>query len=565
MADNLAHSRAYAATAQGLAARDAAFANYINNQGFTANDIYKSTIEHGNYGISVKSALIKTGRLTQGLVYLGSCEGAGLLDDFITAKARVAVGNPDCPNDETERVTKFFRRMDGKEGQGKRPVGAAMAGLGISSAGKTNTTLAPSVVSLEAPCPIKAGDKVRYTLDTTCEQGIVPDIVGNGCNIQNELWINSTTLEGTCTAPPPPGAFEFTLRLKESLLYSDQNVARLDGNTNPAGKNAEGPAHDDHLTPYDCDPHDDGCLEYCLQSPDAVNGWFSDAQCDSCGGAQVLSENVAIATETEICEINLTGGYYPYNHPQADQFTVVIHDDLGGLPGNVLYAETNVVSSRVQTGNVVFGVDEWYHSLILSVPVMLHPGIAWIEIYNATGYGGDDYFWETAYLDPNRGLPGSASASTAPGNGWSFASNVELAMRLLARSQVGDEYCTANPNSTGFAAALTASGSSSSSAGNLQLTSTPVPNQNGVFFHGMNQTQVPFGNGYMCVQGGITRGEVVAANNNSASYSYDNSDTAHSLSAFVGSSRQFQHWFRDPMGGGSFFNLSTAVSITIQP
>jgi hypothetical protein len=210
-------------------------------------------------------------------------------------------------------------------------------------------------------------------------------------------------------------------------------------------------------------------------------------------------------------------------------------------------------------------MDEWYHSLILAVPVTLHPGIVWIEIYNATGYGGDDYFWETAYLDPVRGLPGSASAPTAPGNGWSFSYGVELAMRLLARSEVGHQYCTANPNSTGFAADLTASGTASSSAGNLQLTSAPVPNQNGVFFHGMNQTQVPFGNGYMCVQGGITRGEVVAASGNSASYRYDNSNTAHSMSAFIGSSRQFQHWFRDPMGGGSSFNLSNAISITIQP
>jgi hypothetical protein len=86
-----------------------------------------------------------------------------------------------------------------------------------------------------------------------------------------------------------------------------------------------------------------------------------------------------------------------------------------------------------------------------------------------------------------------------------------------------------------------------------------------VFFHGASQAQLPFGNGFLCTTGGIVRGEVIQAAGNSADYLYDNSSSKRSLSAYVGATRNFQYWFRDPMGGGSLFNTSNAVSIPIQP
>ena len=56
---------------------------------------------------------------------------------------------------------------------------------------------------------------------------------------------------------------------------------------------------------------------------------------------------------------------------------------------------------------------------------------------------------------------------------------------------------------------------------------------------------------------------------NSATYNYDNSDTKHSLGGFVGTTRNFQHWYRDPMGagicGGQTFNTSNAMQIMILP
>ena len=81
----------------------------------------------------------------------------------------------------------------------------------------------------------------------------------------------------------------------------------------------------------------------------------------------------------------------------------------------------------------------------------------------------------------------------------------------------------------------------------------------------MNQSQIPFGNGFMCTSGGITRGSVIQAVGNVATYTYDNSDAAHRLLAFVDTTRHFQYWFRDPMGGGALFNTSNAMSIAVLP
>jgi hypothetical protein len=146
--------------------------------------------------------------------------------------------------------------------------------------------------------------------------------------------------------------------------------------------------------------------------------------------------------------------------------------------------------------------------------------------------------------------------------------SIGFAAQWLLRAEggsLGTKYCVANNNSTGSPADIAASGSASSAAGDLTLTSAPVPNQNGIFFHGDNQVSIPFGNGFMCTSTGVVRGNVVLASGNSASYTYDNSGPKRSLSAFISTTRNFQHWTRDPMGGGAQHNTSNAISIDILP
>jgi hypothetical protein len=135
----------------------------------------------------------------------------------------------------------------------------------------------------------------------------------------------------------------------------------------------------------------------------------------------------------------------------------------------------------------------------------------------------------------------------------------------LAFQGLGSNYCGSNPNSTGSPGAISASGSASSSAGDLSLSAAPVPNQNGVFFHASGQIQNTFGNGFLCVSGNVKRGSIVPVAGNVAGYTYDNSTNKKSLAAHVGTTRNFQYWHRDPMGGGAFFNTSNGITISILP
>jgi hypothetical protein len=130
---------------------------------------------------------------------------------------------------------------------------------------------------------------------------------------------------------------------------------------------------------------------------------------------------------------------------------------------------------------------------------------------------------------------------------------------------VGSTYCTATPSSLGVAAAISATGSRSTSAGTLSLHAAGVPDGNGIFFHGTQQNLVPFGNGNLCIGGSLLRGSILFISGGSAHYMFDNSNSTHDLQAFAGTTRYFQFWFRDVAGGGALFNLSDAVSIDLLP
>jgi hypothetical protein len=119
-------------------------------------------------------------------------------------------------------------------------------------------------------------------------------------------------------------------------------------------------------------------------------------------------------------------------------------------------------------------------------------------------------------------------------------------------------YCAVSPNSFGPGAVMTYSGSTYIAQNNLSLFAAGcATNQFGLFFHGPNQTQVTFGNGFRCVSGAIVRLPLLQTNSfGEVGMNFD--VTSSGISA--GSSANFQFWFRDPMGGGSAFNLSNALN-----
>ena len=136
---------------------------------------------------------------------------------------------------------------------------------------------------------------------------------------------------------------------------------------------------------------------------------------------------------------------------------------------------------------------------------------------------------------------------------------------------LGTNYCTSTPNSTGLPALISATGSASVSANDLSLHAQPVPAlQNGVFFYGPIQTQVPFGNGFRCVGAGATGIARLPIENSGLAgvleHDLDNTLPPTAVTQITsGSTWNFQAWFRDPAGGGAFFNLSDGLSVTFAP
>ncbi|MFT5150502.1 MAG: hypothetical protein ACI841_000483 [Planctomycetota bacterium] len=138
----------------------------------------------------------------------------------------------------------------------------------------------------------------------------------------------------------------------------------------------------------------------------------------------------------------------------------------------------------------------------------------------------------------------------------------------------GTNYCTSTANSTGSAAAMSASGSVSVASNNLVLASGPVPNQPGLFFYSAGQTNggagIPFGNGLRCAGNGsnpLYRLPVSGTGgNNELSWAVDNTmPPAAAATLIAGSTFHFQCWFRDPLGGGASYDLSDGLSLSFLP
>jgi len=131
----------------------------------------------------------------------------------------------------------------------------------------------------------------------------------------------------------------------------------------------------------------------------------------------------------------------------------------------------------------------------------------------------------------------------------------------LRADSVGSSYCLANVNSTGFAGELWARGSEEVSDNYLVLHAENVPNQFGIFFAGPNQIQMPFGEGYRCVGGSVMRiGGPLLPSGNQVTKVVDLDLLSPEL---LDQPLNIQYWHRDPLAGGSNFNLSGAISLNL--
>lgn len=196
----------------------------------------------------------------------------------------------------------------------------------------------------------------------------------------------------------------------------------------------------------------------------------------------------------------------------------------------------------------------------------------WTEIARHDTDGGTA--WRThrvtkAELDALGILPSATTQLRFTANDDGTQSIVEAALDAFAITRLscspgtlGTRYCLSVANSTGAPAFLYAAGSTSLADDDFALSSQPVPNQQGLFFHGPNQTQLPFGDGFRCVGGAIARlNPPSPASGNVATRVVDLAQQGFA----PGQTRHFQHWYRDPAAGLSGYNLSDAVSVTFTP
>jgi len=152
-------------------------------------------------------------------------------------------------------------------------------------------------------------------------------------------------------------------------------------------------------------------------------------------------------------------------------------------------------------------------------------------------------------------------------NGQGGSMEISPETLVIGGPSVGTSYCAAAPTSVSSGALISATGSASIAANDLELHCSGVVNgEAGVFYFGPSQIQTPFGDGFRCVGGAVTRlwppifasgGEYVRAIDNTV---------APSAGVLVPmSTHNFQCWFRDPAGGPNGFNLSDGLEITFVP
>jgi hypothetical protein len=186
---------------------------------------------------------------------------------------------------------------------------------------------------------------------------------------------------------------------------------------------------------------------------------------------------------------------------------------------------------------------------------------------NALRWGTVYSYWFEAAAPP---VPGAVAVGLfAPGS----PDSVSFSAPVPGDSPCGvTSYCVAAPNSAGAGAVISAGGSTSLAANDLELHAAgAVPGQFGLYFYGPDAAQQPFGDGFLCVSGGFFRLSPAqqATGAGAIDRAVDLTQPPMSGGAgevLAGSTWRFQLWYRDPAGpGGAGFNLSDALEAVFCP
>ncbi len=129
-------------------------------------------------------------------------------------------------------------------------------------------------------------------------------------------------------------------------------------------------------------------------------------------------------------------------------------------------------------------------------------------------------------------------------------------------------YCQANANSSGAAADIHHVGSTSVAANDLVLEAGPAPaNVSGLFFYGPNLSQMPFGDGFLCV--GAPQFRLAVGTTDASGFARHAFDVTAPPSpngqVTAGTRWHFQYWFRDLAALGAGFNTSRGLAVDFTP
>ncbi len=156
----------------------------------------------------------------------------------------------------------------------------------------------------------------------------------------------------------------------------------------------------------------------------------------------------------------------------------------------------------------------------------------------------------------------SATGSGFSGSTYGSSGSLDLD---IAFEDVVQRHCVSVANSSGQAATIDSTGSTSVSANDFGLVTTGAPAQSfGLYFYGANRAQTAFGDGSLCVGGPLQRlvGPILIDGAGTASLALDLTSSAIAAGPNPiepGALYSFQFWFRDNAAGGEGFNTSDAI------
>jgi hypothetical protein len=243
---NLIAIESYEKTTAGMAARDAAYQNYLNN-GYTANQI--STGSNGGYLICISGQGIQDWfNDSNTIVYAKGCHTAALNNRW---GARDVLGYDETISGLAGCDT-FFQRLDGTRDRGagnsRRPVNQADDGIAhLVHSGAGNTVVSP-IVTEYVPLHqdiVEEGDSGYVEFDCEMDTNTAANealTMTGAADLSNMHWVGNHRIEFDIINVEEFSTLTFYVNNNKAI--SANNGARLDGNTNPEDTNGVGPNRD---------------------------------------------------------------------------------------------------------------------------------------------------------------------------------------------------------------------------------------------------------------------------------------------------------------------------------